>query len=312
MEHRKKSVALAALVMAIGTLISATTAPSMRFVLNTGMPPLQLAFLRAAFAAAGSLVITLGTPALRGELRALPRKSFALLVLAGAMFGGHYAMWVPALSYTTTFAAGMLASVQPLFVFVGAWLLLHERTPLKCLIGAGMALLGVVLIGVGEMGGSAPNALLGNMLAIGTAVFGAGYTISARKARAHVSLMPFLAVLFTTASVVLFALTAATTGFAPLPGGSAGGLLFWLGLACTLGTHGGWNYALRYIETSTVAIVGLFEPVGASLLSWALFGEALGWPQLLSAALIVGGIAVYLYFAAAPRAVPAASAVLSD
>jgi drug/metabolite transporter (DMT)-like permease len=38
--------------------------------------------------------------------------------------------------------------------------------------------------------------------------------------------------------------------------------------------HGSFNYALQYVPAAVVGMLALLEPVGASLLAYALFGEA--------------------------------------
>ena len=62
-----------------------------------------------------------------------------------------------------------------------------------------------------------------------------------------------------------------------------------------LGGHTALNYALRYARASSVTSVVLGEPVGASLLAWALLGQSLEPSWLLAAALVLVGVALALW-----------------
>ena len=54
--------------------------------------------------------------------------------------------------------------------------------------------------------------------------------------------------------------------------------------------HTSYNWALKWIRTSTVAVSLLGEPIGASLLAWLLFGETLTLAKFIGGGLILAAI----------------------
>jgi len=54
--------------------------------------------------------------------------------------------------------------------------------------------------------------------------------------------------------------------------------------------HTGYNWAVRAIAPTLLAITLLGEPVLSALLGWLYFGEGIGWPTALGGALILTGI----------------------
>jgi drug/metabolite transporter (DMT)-like permease len=63
-----------------------------------------------------------------------------------------------------------------------------------------------------------------------------------------------------------------------------------MALLSQLAGHSCYNWALKWVSASAVAVSLLGEPVGASILAYFLFGEALGISTVAGGALILGGI----------------------
>ena len=54
--------------------------------------------------------------------------------------------------------------------------------------------------------------------------------------------------------------------------------------------HSSYNWALKWLRTSTVAVSLLGEPIGASILAWIFFGEALTLAKIMGGGLILAAI----------------------
>jgi drug/metabolite transporter (DMT)-like permease len=67
--------------------------------------------------------------------------------------------------------------------------------------------------------------------------------------------------------------------------------------------HTVFNYLLADVEASVVAIAVTGEPVGATLLALAIFGELPRWTAFVGGALILAGIYVTISAQARRRAV---------
>jgi drug/metabolite transporter (DMT)-like permease len=251
-------------------------------------PAMSIAFYRVALAA---VVVTPLALARHGdELRSLSRRQWAVAVVAGAFLAAHFALWVPSLSYTTVAASTVLVTAQPAWVAV-IGLALGESVPRSVVVGIALSFVGAVVISGGDLGLST-RAAYGDALAVLGAVTAAAYYVAGRTTRRRLSLLPYVAIAYTTAAVLLAAMVALSgrplSGFA-----STTWLLFALmAIGPQFLGHTVFNYLLAEVETSVVAIAVTAEPIGASLLAFAVFGEVPRWTAFAGGALILAGIYV--------------------
>lgn len=259
-------------------------------------PALAVALYRNVVAAAILLPIAFARH--RDELRSLSRREWGTAVLAGALLAAHFALWIPSLSYTTVAASTVLVTTQPVWVALFGRLL-GERVTRRTVVGVGLALGGAVLISGGDFGVSA-RAAFGDLLALGGAVAAAGYFLAGRRLRVRISLTTYTGVAYTTTAAIL-AVAVAVSG-TPFLGYEPGvwGLFLLMALVPQIGGHTVFNYVLGHVETAVVAIAVTGEPVVATILALAFFGEVPSWAALAGGALILAGI--YVTIAAQARA----------
>src|SRR6185436_14285826 len=134
--------------------------------------------------------------------------------------------------------------------------------------------------------------LLGNILALVGAVAASGYLLAGSALRARVSLIAYVWLAYSTAAILLLAASAAAgVSFMSLPGGA---WLFMVALALgpQLIGHTTFNWALRRLTATFVAIAILGEPVGSALLAYFFFGEQFGMLQFVGFVLLLLGIFV--------------------
>jgi drug/metabolite transporter (DMT)-like permease len=251
-------------------------------------PALSIAFYRNAIAAA--VVVPLAATRYRDELRSLERRQWAIAIMAGAFLAAHFALWVPSLEYTTVAASTVLVTTQPVWVaLIGR--VLGENVSRRGLIGIALSLVGAVVISGGDLGLSR-RAAFGDVLALLGAVMAAAYFVSGRSVRRRLSLVPYVAIAYATCAALL----AVIVGVAgqPFSGFPAKVWLLFALMALIpqfLG-HTVFNYLLAEVEASVVAIAVTGEPVGATLLAFAFFGELPRWTAFAGGALILAGIYV--------------------
>ena len=65
-----------------------------------------------------------------------------------------------------------------------------------------------------------------------------------------------------------------------------------LGIGPQLLGHSAFNWALKHVSATMIAIAILGEPVGSSILAWLIFGEAFRPLQLAGFVLLLAGIVV--------------------
>jgi drug/metabolite transporter (DMT)-like permease len=211
------------------------------------------------------------------------------LAASGVMLAAHFALYIGAVGLTTVASAVLLATMSPLFVGLGAAVLLRERTPRRAWAGIAIATAGAVVIGAADAGKTVlgPRALLGDAMAFGAAILVSGYILIGRVARQTLPVVVYGVWVYGTAAAVLLA-ACGLTGSA-ITGFSRGTWLAILGLVVgpQLLGHTVFNQLLSALPASTVAVVVLAEPVGAGVLAWLVLGElppvlfALGAPLVL-------------------------------
>jgi drug/metabolite transporter (DMT)-like permease len=224
------------------------------------------------------------------EFRRLDRTDLGVATLSGVALAFHFAAWFESLAWTSVAASVTLVQSQPLFVALGAWLLLRERITGRMVLGILVAVAGMAAMSLGDLLGGVligPDPMLGNALAVVGAVMAAGYVLAGRSLRQRIALIPYVVIVYTVCTVVLLVLVlaqgSALTGYPPRE------WLIFVGLAIGPGLlgHTVINWALAHLESSIVSVSLLGEPVGATLLAFALLGEA-------PTAFTVGGGAVVL------------------
>ncbi|MCC7360851.1 MAG: DMT family transporter [Anaerolineales bacterium] len=272
-----------------------------RYAQLAGAPSLVIAAWRLGLAA---LVLTpIGLISRRAELRALTRRQAGLALVSGAFLGLHFGAWISSLAYTTVASSVVLVSTSPLFVALIAAVALREEIGRPVKMGLGLTLAGAVTVGVADVcggPGGCPSwgdllwgpAILGDGLALVGATAGAIYYSAGRALRPTMSLTTYIFLTYGTAAVVLAGAVAAArlpvTGYAP----AVYGLFALLALVPQLIGHSAFNWALKYLPATYVAVTTLGEPVGSVLLAALLLGEAPSGLKLAGSALILAGIAI--------------------
>jgi drug/metabolite transporter (DMT)-like permease len=166
-------------------------------------------------------------------------------------------------------------------------------------VGIAIALAGAVLISGGDFALSA-RAFAGDLLALAGAITAAGYLLIGSRLRQRLSLLTYTGVVYSVCALLL--LGAALVGNVPLTGFEPEAwLLFGLmALGPQILGHTVFNYLLRDLGATVIAVAVMGEPVVATMLALVLFGEV---PPLSS---IIGGIVVlagiYLSVTAQTRA----------
>jgi drug/metabolite transporter (DMT)-like permease len=272
----------------IGVLVVSTAATLIRLA-HTGMPSLVIAAWRLTLATAILAPITLLTR--RAELRTLTRREWGYVLGAGVLLALHFATWITSLAYTSVAASLVLVTTHPIFVGLASHLLLRERLSRGMVSALGMAIVGSVVIGLGDLGTDS-HRLWGDVLALLGAVTVSGYFLIGRRLRIRLSLLAYVFPVYCAAAVVLI-LIVLFSGLRVLPQSQEAWLwLLLLAVGPQILGHSSLNWALRYLSAIYVTIAVLGEPIGATLLAWWLLGERPSCWALVGGALILVGIVV--------------------
>ncbi|SDQ99273.1 DMT family transporter [Natronobacterium texcoconense] len=249
-------------------------------------PSSVAAFYRVLFTTA--MVAPIAFVWYREEFARLSSRDFGFAVLAGVALAVHFAAWFESLNHTSVAASVTLVQTQPIFVALGAALVLGERVSAETVAGIAIAIVGATAMSFGDAG-QAPLSdatTYGNALALLGAVTVAGYVLAGRSIRQRVSLFPYVTVVYTACALTL-GLLVGTQGheFVAYP---AREWLLFLGMAIGPGVFGHTvvNWVLKHLESVVVSVTWLGEPVGATILALFLLAEV---PDAIT---VVGGLVV--------------------
>jgi drug/metabolite transporter (DMT)-like permease len=225
--------------------------------------------------------------------RGWEKKDVAWLILSGIFLSLHFASWITSLKYTSVASSVVLVTTHPIFVGIGSRLFLKERLGLNLILGIGFSVIGSGLIGYGDMALS-KEALMGDGLALLGALAASGYFLVGRKMRKNQDLLAYIFPVYSTAGLVLILLSLFFQK--PFFGYSSSIYLLFLLLAVIpqLIGHTTFNWALKYLPASIVAITILGEPIGSTILAYFILGEGLTTWKVIGGILIFTGILIAL------------------
>jgi len=225
--------------------------------------------------------------------RGWERNEMGWLLLSGFFLSLHFAFWIASLKYTSVASSVVLVTTHPIFVGIGGRLFLKEQIGMNLVLGIALSVLGSGLISYGDMTLS-KEALMGDGFALLGAIAASGYLLVGRKMRKEQDLFSYIFPVYSTAGLLL--VTFSLIFQKPFFGYSSSTyfFLFLLAIIPQLIGHTTFNWALKYLSASMVAITILGEPIGSAILAYFILGEGLTTWKVLGGIFIFAGILVAL------------------
>ena len=291
------------LLSTVGLFVFVVLAWSLNWVVMklavADVPPLWAVTIRTAMAVAVLLPALLATRQL-----ALPPRGDWSIVLVIALFHmvAFAALMTAGLTLVPAGRAIVLGYTTPLWVAPAAFLILRERVTVRQAAGIGLGMAGLLLLaGPGAIDWSSRPAVLGHALPVLAALC---WSVSIIAIRAHrwtatpLQLLPWQCCI---ATVVLAALAFLVEGPPPMRIGTPA--LLALAYNGVIGTAlGYWAMTVvnRRVPAATAALGVLVTPAVGIGLAAVILGEGPDLGLILSAAVIMAGVAI----GQGPRAVP--------
>ena len=277
--------------LAAGVLVVSTASILIRWAQAEGVPSIAIAAWRLTIAA----LVLAPLVALRAgaELRALRASHWKLALASGVFLALHFATWIVSLQYTSVASSVALVTTNPIWIALFSVLVLRERMPALRVAAVALALTGSAVIlwaDAGDASAASPNPSYGNALALIGSLTICGYLLIGRRLRKSMSLLAYVGVVYGCAALCLLAAVVASG--AALWGYSAVAWACLIGMALgpQLAGHSAFNYALKHVTPTTIALAVLGEPVGSAVLAWLVFGESISAVKLGGMALLLCGI----------------------
>ncbi|TXH05635.1 MAG: DMT family transporter [Nevskiaceae bacterium] len=211
------------------------------------------------------------------------------LFLAGGFFAGDLVFWHQAIHASSVANATLITNLAPAFVAAASFLLFGERYRYAFIVGIALALTGAVVLMSGSLRLGREH-LLGDLMALVSALFYAGYILGVSRARQRCGAME---VMFwaTLGSAAILGVLAWLQGDVMLPASWRGWMiLLALALLSHVGGQGLIAWAMAHLSAAFSAVGLLVQPVAAAVFAWLLLAEPFGARQLLGGAIVLAGI----------------------
>jgi len=297
----------------IAIITTSTASIFIRFAQADGAPSLVIAAVRLTIAAL--ILAPIAYLRYRDELKILTRKDLILGIVSGTFLAIHFATWISSLEYTSVASSVVFVSTGPLWVAILSPMLLNERLTRAAIVGLVLAVLGGTVIGLSDacvvqngiqcpelnqvlQGRAMPSrtdvlasrAVWGNFLALCGALAVSGYLIIGRKVRAKMSLIPYIFLVYGISAIVLniFMVASRQSPFGYSP--SAYGWIFLMAVIPQLIGHSTFNWLLKYLSATQVAVTTLSEPIGSAILAYIFLKESPALAVIFGGAFILIGI----------------------
>lgn len=219
----------------------------------------------------------------------LTKKDWLMLLAAGVMLAGDVALYNTAFSYTSVANATLIVNLTPFVIVPVSRFVFKESVPRHFLIGAAVAVAGLVLLMLGKAEG-AESGFKGDLLSMAACVFYSAYILLTYRASGSVSSSAIMFVCSISTTAVLFIIGALAEG----PEVPRTWAEIWPILGMTLSLQViGQNllaHCQHSLSVNLSSVICLSEPAFAAVYAILLFGEKPTVTELFGMAAVVLGV----------------------
>jgi len=237
------------------------------------------------------IVVPYATLFHRREYLAMSRREFGLCAVSGFFLALHFATWIASLDYTSIASSVILVNTIPIWIALFGVITGAARMSRKMWFSVLVSFLGACIVGYKDVS-FGETALKGNVLAIAGSWSCAAYILCGREVRKKLSLVPYIALCYGVAAVLLWSAVFAggysITGYSNVTWGAFIGSAV---MSQILG-HSSYNWALGCFSAGFVGIMLLGEPLVSVILAYFLFNEAPTTLKIVGGALLLYSIVI--------------------
>lgn len=251
------------------------------------VPALVVAAARTGLASA---VLFAASPrAVLSAFSTLPTRRRLAVASAGALLGAHFALFLGGLAATSLAAAVALVSLEPLAVVLAAFVAFRIRPTRREIAGLVVATTGAVV--VASAAGAGEHRIAGDVMVLASVVLYGAYVAAARGLRDAMPALPYAAVVYGAASLLLAPFAVAAGAAAPSFAAEPRALVAIAALALvpTAIGHTLVQAAARRAPPVLVALVAPGETLGSLAIGAALMGAPPTPREAAGAALVLAG-----------------------
>lgn len=256
------------------------------FVRYSALGPVNTGFYRMLFALPMLFLLA------RKELRGISGKDMLLMLLTGVLFSGDIILFNLSLSRTSIANTNLFTNLTTFTVIPVSCLLFKEKLPKRLLVGAGIAIAGVVVLILGKAEPS-PSNYVGDLMAFGASIFYGLYLLASYRLRERFSgnVITFFCLISCMLVMPLYIIP--VEGFQVPHGFSELWPLLGLAICLQVFGHNLMAYCQGKVNVNLSSIVSLTQPPVAALYSFLFFRERLTWMEIVGICIVICGV----YFA---------------
>lgn len=237
-----------------------------------GTHPLSIAFYRLLFTTLLILPFVILHKKTRNELKNLPRSTLIIMVGIGVILAAHFALWITSLELTSVASSVLLVTAHPVLVGPISHYFFKERLSIINTVGIILSVTGVSILVIGNygLGSFTLDSLEGNILAMLGGVAAGLYILGGRKMRKTVSIASYAFVVYSVGTLVLFVICLLFSAPVYNLNLQVYGIIFIMAVVSGIFGHTLYNWSLEYVRASVASVFLLGEPIGSSLLAYAI------------------------------------------
>ncbi len=287
------------LIALIATILWSTTGPFISYLSKTyALPSLVLAFWRDLFVSLGMLAGLLTFSRARFHL---DRTHWGFMILYGLTLAIFNSMWTFSVQFNGAAVATVLAFSSPAMTAILSRIFFKEKIGWIKIISILLSLAGMVFVSGAHDPATWRLNAAGIIFGLLTGLFFAIYNLEGKHASdEHIDSWTALLYSFASATFFLLLFNLGMDLFSGKPafgemmwlGNSASGweILFFLGVAPTLGGFGLYTMSMRFIPATSANLVATLEPAFTAIWAYFFLSELLTGNQLFGGLLILSGV----------------------
>ena len=294
------------MIALVATVIWSTTGIFISYLSKTySLPSLVLAFWRDLFVSFGMVVGLLVFSRARFQLE---KKHWGFMVLYGLTLAIFNSMWTFSVQYNGAAVATVMAFSSPAMTAILSKIVFKEHFSKIKIFSILLSLAGIVFVSGAHDPATWNLNPLGIIFGLISGLMFAIYNLEGKHASdTHIDSWTALLYSFAFATVFLLFFNLGNdlfiTGKAPFAdmlwlGNSISGwgLLFFLGVAPTLGGFGLYTLSIRYLSPTTSNLIATLEPAFTAIWAYFLLNEILTGNQLIGGMLVLIGVILLRFF----------------
>ena len=287
------------LIALIATVLWSTTGPFISYLSKTyALPSLVLAFWRDLFVSFGMLA---GLSVFSRARFHLDRSQWKFMVFYGLTLAVFNSMWTFSVQFNGAAVATVLAFSSPAMTAILSRIIYKERIGWVKTISIGLSLIGLVFVSGAQDPATWQLNAAGIVFGLLTGFFFGVYNLEGKHASDEkIDSWTALLYSFAVATIFLFFFNLGKNFFSGktlfgemlwLGNSVTGwGILFFLGVAPTLGGFGLYTMSMRFIPATTANLIATLEPILTAVWAYLFLSEVLTGSQFFGGLLIVAGV----------------------